>query len=101
VIRKKRKDRRHMVYQLQNTISGDFYIGVTQGFSHKNLRVRILKHFQRALKENKQWKLCQNIRQFGVNSFSWSILEIIKGKIEAHHRERYLTKILKPSLNTQ
>lgn len=101
MIRKKRSDRRHIVYRLQNTVSGEFYIGVTQGFRIKDLRVRILKHFQRALKENKQWRLCQNIRQFGTESFTWSILEIVKGKAEAHIKEREITKLYNPTLNTQ
>jgi len=49
MMRKRRSDRRHIVYLLQNAITGESYVGVTQGFRQKDLRVRILKHFQRAL----------------------------------------------------
>ena len=101
MVRKKRSDRRHIVYMLQNTVTGEFYIGVTQGFRQKDLRVRVLKHFQRALAESKDWTLCKNIRTYGPESFFWTILEVVKGKAPAHDFERLLTKMYKPELNTQ
>lgn len=101
MVRKKRKDRRHIVYRLYNMVSGEFYIGVTQGFRQKDLQTRVIKHFQRALVEDKQWKLCVNIRDYGPESFTWSIIEVIRGKTEAHKKERELTKLLNPALNTQ
>ena len=100
-MRKKREDRRHIVYRLYNMKSNEFYIGVTQGYRQKDLRVRVLKHFQRAITENKMWKLCVNIREYGSDSFTWDILEIVRGKAAAHERERELTKQLGPTLNTQ
>ena len=81
--------------------SGEFYIGVTQGYRQKDLRVRVLKHFQRAVTESKTWNLCTNIRTYGSEAFTWAILEIVRGKAAAHARERELTKELGPTLNTQ
>jgi predicted GIY-YIG superfamily endonuclease len=101
MVRKKRQDRKHIVYMLQNTVSGEFYIGVTQGCRQKDLRVRVLKHFQRALAESKTWTLCKNIRQYGPEVFFWTVLEVVRGKVPAHAVERELTKMYKPELNTQ
>ena len=98
--RKKRSDRRHMVYMLQNVQTGEFYIGMTQGFRQKDLRVRVLKHFQRARTENKSWALCENIRKFGSENFFWTILEVVRGKTQAHNLERALTAEFKPELNS-
>jgi group I intron endonuclease len=101
VNRKRRSDRRHIVYQITNTANSNTYIGVTAGFRLKDLRVRINKHVQRALTENKDWTLCQEIRKYGPEFFEYEILEIIKGKTEAHKRERELIGVLCPKLNSQ
>lgn len=101
MVRKKRSDRRHIVYMLQNTVTGESYVGVTQGFRQKDLRVRVLKHFQRALAESKTWTLCNNIREYGPETFFWTVLEVVRGKTAAHNLERELTRMYKPELNTQ
>lgn len=101
VNRKRRSDRRHIVYQLTNTSNSNIYIGVTAGFRLRDLRVRVNKHVQRALKENKDWTLCKEIRKHGPESFTYQILEIVKGKTEAHRRERELIGELCPKLNSQ
>jgi hypothetical protein len=85
---------------LQNVQTGEFYIGMTQGFRQKDLRVRVLKHFQRARTENKSWALCENIRKFGSENFFWTILEVVRGKTQAHNLERALTAEFKPELNS-
>jgi group I intron endonuclease len=100
-IRKRRSDRRHIVYVLTNTTNGDTYIGVTAGFRIKDLRVRVNKHVQRALAEDKDWLLCKAIRKHGPESFTYGILEVVRGKAEAHRRERELIGELCPTLNTQ
>jgi len=100
VTRKKRSDRRHIVYQLTNTANSNAYIGVTQGFRLKDLRVRVNKHVQRALKEDKDWTLCKEIRAHGPESFEYEILEIVRGKKDAHIRERQLIALVSPKLNT-
>jgi len=86
---------------LQNVQTGQNYIGVTQGFRQKDLRVRVLKHFQRARTEDKSWTLCDNIRRFGQESFFWAIIDVVRGKTEAHVLERALIAEVNPELNSQ
>ena len=79
------------------------YIGVTyvEGRSPtKSLRRRWMKHVQRALTENRDWKLCKAIRKHGAQSFEVSIVQIVRGKSAAHTIERQLIRDLKPKLNT-
>lgn len=99
--RKRRSDRRHIVYMLTNQSDNNTYIGITAGFRLKDLRVRINKHVQRAVTENKDWLLCKAIRQHGAHCFVYEILEIVRGKAAAHLRERELINSLCPRLNTQ
>ena len=99
--RKRRSDRRHIVYRLTNTANSDIYIGVTAGFRLKDLQVRVNKHVQRALSEDKDWTLCRAIRKYGPENFEYEILEVVKGKTEAHQRERELIGELCPKLNSQ
>lgn len=99
--RKRRSDRRHIVYQLTNCTTGEIYIGITAGFRLKDLRVRVQKHVRRALTEDKAWNLCRSIRAHGPESFVYQVREIVRGKVEAHRRERELIAALQPTLNSQ
>lgn len=101
MVRKKRSDRRHIIYSITNTVTGDFYIGITQGFRQKDLKVRVQKHIRRALTENKDWALCKSIRQYGAETFFPQILEVVRGKPVAHNIERQLIADYSPTLNTQ
>ena len=100
-MRKKRSDRRHIVYMLQNVATGDFYIGITQGFRKRDLRIRVQKHIRRALTEHKSWTLCDAIRSYGVSAFVAQQLAIVRGKASAHALERDLIGELAPTLNSQ
>lgn len=100
-MRKKRSDRRHIVYMLQNVATGDFYIGITQGFRQRDLRIRVQKHIRRALTEHKSWALCCAIRSYGVESFVAQELAVVRGKAFAHALEREIIGELAPTLNTQ
>ena len=99
--RKRRSDRRHIVYMLTNESNNNTYIGVTAGFRLRDLRVRVNKHVQRAMKEDNDWLLCKEIRKHGADSFTYQILEVVRGKAAAHLRERELIGSLCPRLNTQ
>lgn len=101
MLRKKRSDRRHIVYCIQNAINGDFYIGITQGFRQKDLKVRVQKHVRRALTEDKAWALCEAIRKFGADCFVSQIVEVVRGKATAHAIERDLIAEYAPALNTK
>lgn len=100
--RKTRSDRNHAIYQITNEVTGDFYIGVTvaSGSVAKCLKVRVQKHVRRALTENKDWALCVAIREYGPENFTYFLIEKVRGKAEAHARERELTRELEPTLNT-
>ena len=100
--RKARTDRNHAIYVITNNVTGDFYVGVTvcSGNMNKALKVRFQKHVRRALTENKDWALCVSIREFGPEVFTYELVEKVRGKADAHARERELTKEFNPSLNT-
>jgi len=100
--RKTRSDRKHAIYVITNVVTKDQYIGVTvcSGNLRKALKVRMQKHIRRALTENKDWALCRNIRDYGVEAFEYGVVETVRGKAAAHARERELTRVHAPVLNT-
>ena len=100
-MRKKRTDRNHIVYSL--AVGKLTYIGVTyieDRSPTKSLRRRWQKHVRRALTEGRDWALCKAIRRFGAEAFTVDVLEIVRGKAEAHIRERELIRSVRPRLNT-
>jgi len=100
--RKTRSDRNHAIYVITNVVTTEQYVGVTvcSGNVKKALKVRIQKHVRRALTENKDWALCENIRNYGVEAFTYGLVETVRGKADAHARERELTRQFAPTLNT-
>ena len=102
--RKRRSDRRHLIYLIQNVISGEQYIGLTginaSGSVVKTLKRRMQKHLQRALAESKDWGLSKNLREYGPEVFTYSLLEVVRGKAQAHIRELELIRECNPELNT-
>ena len=50
--------------------------------------------------ESKDWKLCESLRKYGREGFTPYLLEVVRGKAEAHEVERKLIRQLKPRLNT-
>lgn len=100
--RKTRSDRNHAIYVITNNVTGDFYVGVTvaSGNMNKALKVRFQKHVRRALTESKAWALCASIREFGAEVHTYELIEKVRGKSQAHARERELTRELQPTLNT-
>jgi hypothetical protein len=100
--RKKRTDRNHVIYCITNTVTGEQYIGLTGVNStvKRALHVRIRKHIQRAMVETKSWGLCENIRKYGASAFTYGLVEVVRGKAQAHVRETELIKTFNPVLNT-
>ena len=93
----------HAIYRLLNTKTGDFYIGMTVcgGVSPKKaVEGRFQRHVTRALTQNKDWTLCQAIRQHGAEAFKVEVVATVRGKAEAHTQERLITKELGATLNT-
>ena len=99
--RKSRSDRKHVIYSL--SVNGQEYIGVTyveKSAVNKSVLRRWRKHVNRAMTEGKDWALCKAIRKYGPDSFEICYYDVVRGKSEAHDRERELIRELSPSLNT-
>jgi hypothetical protein len=99
---KPRTDRNHIIYEII-TPQGS-YIGVTaktQTTVLKSLRARAAKHYYRAKTETKAWALCQYLRTLTDKSeIDIRMHEMVRGKAEAHTRERELIRLYNPALNT-
>jgi hypothetical protein len=102
MMRKKRTDRNHIIYELR--VNGLAYIGVTaktETTVNKSVLARAAKHFYRAKTENKQWLLCEALRTLADKSeIEVLVHEVIRGKAAAHRREVELRRQLQPALNT-
>ena len=101
-MRAKRSDRNHIIYQIQGPQG--VYIGVTaktESTVSKSVRSRVAKHYYRAQKETKQWALCALLRSYASKEdIDVRVLEIVRGKREAHARERELIRAMNPFYNT-
>lgn len=101
--RRPRSDRTYYVYVLTNTYTQDQYIGLTvraPGGVFKTLRRRVQKHVQRALAETKGWTLCENIRAWGPEAFTFGFVGEVRGRRAAYQIERQLIAEYQPALNT-
>jgi hypothetical protein len=100
--RKPRVDRNHIIYEIVTPVGS--YIGVTaktESTVLKSLRSRAAKHYYRAKTESKDWLLCQYLRSLADKSeIDIRMHEMIRGKAEAHTRERELIRLYNPTLNT-
>jgi len=101
--RKKRSDRNHIIYQLIAP-GGERYLGVTfaRGKAYKrSAKIRWEAHMRNALEYDRQNLLSMAIREYGPNSFQREVLEIVRGKQNAHNRERELIRLIQPELNME
>lgn len=102
MMRAKRNDRNHIIY----TIVGPqgHYIGVTAKTETtvlKSVRSRVAKHWYRARTETKSWALCELLRSYtDKEQIDVRVLEIVRGKAQAHARERELIRAQNPFYNT-
>lgn len=101
--RKRRNDRNHIIYQL-TAPNGDRYLGITfaraKAFK-RSVKVRWQAHVRNALDYGKMNLLSLSIREHGAESFKREILEIVRGKQNAHDRERELIAMFLPELNME
>lgn len=95
---KKRCDRNHVIYRM--IIGEDSYIGLTVANGRafgKAVKLRVQKHISRAVREDKDWSICEALRS--VDTVEYEVLEVVRGRKPAHQRERVLIKELEPTLN--
>ena len=101
-MRAKRNDRNHIIYTIVGPKGS--YIGVTaktESTVLKSVRSRIAKHWYRAKTETKTWALCELLRAYASkDDIDVRVIEIVRGKAEAHKRERELIRMEKPFYNT-
>lgn len=98
MIRKKRNDRNYVLYAL--SVDGKSYIGLTVAVGRaflKSVKVRVQKHRSRALVENKDWSLCNAIKD--AELIEYAVIEVIRGRKAAYQRERELIAEFQPELN--
>jgi len=101
--RKKRSDRMHVIYLVTCQPTGEKYVGLTVCAGNtpkKAVAGRWTRHVTRALTQDKDWTLCKAIRDHGPEAFMVEVLEKVRGKAEAHVREREVTKAIGATLNT-
>jgi len=101
--RKRRSDRRHIVYVLSNVITNEQYVGIAvcvDRSGKETLAARWSRHVGRAFNQGKNWALCESIREYGPGAFVPYIFEFVRGKAEAHARETELRKTGQFTLNT-
>ena len=109
VNRRSRSDRNHVIYEVLNKKTDESYVGITfvrpptrkltrSKMPIKSALDRFKSHCYRAEKGSRTL-LHKNIRQFGKESFSVTILEVVRGKSEAHQREVQIIQKRKPQLN--
>lgn len=103
MMRKRRTDRNHLVYQL--TVPGQgTYIGVTVKDTNsaiKSAQRRFSKHWYRLKDPAKShWLLYQALATTTREAVKVEVLAIVRGKQAAHDYERDLIRTLRPNLNT-
>jgi hypothetical protein len=102
-LKKKRCDRNHVVYRITCVDTGDEYIGITVALGQaflRSVKVRFQKHVSRAMREDKEWNLCAALREYAEASWTYEVLEVVRGRKPAHQRERELIGMYQPTLNT-
>lgn len=95
---RKRCDRNHVIYRV--LVGDQSYIGLTVANGrayNKAVKLRVQKHISRAVREDKEWAMCEALRS--VDTVEYEVLEVVRGRKPAHQRERELIKELEPTLN--
>ena len=100
---KPRNDRNHIIYEIVNTINDKRYVGLTvsRGRAYKkSVLIRFHQHCMRALTENKDWALYIDMRKYDHDVYEVSIVDIVRGKAEAHRIETDLIHNYEYKLNS-
>jgi hypothetical protein len=104
VKRKRRTDRNHVIYMIENKVTQELYVGITvlsfRGNAQRTVDRRVQKHVQRAFAENKTWALCESFRTYDPENHEYWVHDVVRGKALAHQTEVSLIDELRPQLNT-
>ena len=101
--RKRRSDRRHIVYIITNVVTDERYVGVAACVDRagkETLAARWSRHVGRAFNQDKSWALCKSIRKYGADAFVPVIFDFVRGKAEAFAAETELRKSGQFNLNS-
>jgi len=101
--RKRRNDRNHVIYKL-TAPTGEEYVGVTfaRGRAFKrSARIRFDAHCRNAFDYGHKTLLAMALRDHGRDGFTREVLEIVRGKQNAHDREREIIALIQPALNME
>jgi len=102
--RKRRSDRNHVIYQIENIHTGERYIGMTYARGRaflKSAKARWTAHKYNALVDKRDTLFYDNVREWGVDAFKVSVLQVVRGKKECHIEETELIKTVQPELNME
>ena len=83
-----------VIYQITNNITSDFYIGKSN-----NPKDRFYKHKYNAKNNKSQAFLYRAMRKYGVDNFSFTILEEVENQENINCREVYWIEKLSPKYN--
>ena len=102
--RRKRCDRNYVIYQISCPATDDFYIGVTVAVGRaflKSVKTRFSKHKSSAVHNDKDWTFAYFLRKHAKAEYVCEVLEVVRGRKNAHARERQLIAEYEPTLNTK
>ena len=83
-----------IIYQIVNKVTNDFYIGKTKDFQK-----RFYQHKYNAFQRKSQSHLYHAMRKYGIDNFSFNILDEAKTSTELNEKEIYWINNLNPSYN--
>ena len=102
--RKRRNDRNQVIYLLTCVVTGERYVGLTVARTRahkKSMNIRCEAHVRNATVYGKDTLLYRAMRAHGPNTFRKEVLEVVRGKAEAHRRELEIARELKVELNME
>lgn len=73
------------IYRITNTVNGKTYIGQS-----RNLKQRKIDHFKPSTRKSHDWELYQDMDEFGVDKFKFSVLEETSLDLLDEREEYYL-----------
>ena len=102
--RKRRNDRNQVIYLLTCVETGERYVGLTVARSRaykRSMNIRFEAHIRNATVYGKDTLLYRAMRAHGPASFTKDVLDVVRGKAEAHRRELEIARQIGAELNME